>query len=79
MKRRPATIAVLVSILSLSACSDMSARMQRTLSGGAIGAAGGAAISAVAGGPILVGALVGGAAGATIGNLTSKSQVNVGH
>jgi len=48
----------------------MSHREQRTLSGGAIGAVGGGVISAAVGGPVLLGAAVGGGAGALIGNQT---------
>jgi hypothetical protein len=40
-------------------------------SGGAIGAAGGAAIGAITGGSAVTGALIGGAAGAATGALTS--------
>lgn len=59
-------------LLSLSACSNMSSTQQRTLSGGAIGAAGGAAIGALSGGSAGVGALIGGAAGAGTGYLLSQ-------
>ena len=55
-------------------CSNMSAREQRALSGGAMGAAGGAAIGWLAGGGALTGALIGGGAGATIGALTAPSR-----
>jgi len=48
----------------------MTHQQQRALSGGAIGAAGGAAITAIAGGPILAGAVLGGAAGTAVGALT---------
>jgi osmotically inducible lipoprotein OsmB len=69
---RYATIGVLVTMLAAtSACSDMSNQQQRALSGGAIGAGGGAVLGAVAGFNPLVGALVGGGAGATVGALTS--------
>ncbi|WP_149538978.1 YMGG-like glycine zipper-containing protein [Siccirubricoccus phaeus] len=56
--------------LSLAACSGMNRTQQRTLSGGAIGAAGGAAVGAITGGSPLTGALIGGAGGAAIGALT---------
>ncbi|MBI2253571.1 MAG: hypothetical protein HYU58_03010 [Proteobacteria bacterium] len=58
--------------LSLGACSNMSSTQQRTLSGGAIGAAGGAAIGALSGGSAGLGALIGGAAGAGTGYLLSQ-------
>lgn len=67
---RSATICFLAAIVAgTSACSNMTQRQQRALSGGAIGAAGGAAIGAVTGGSVLTGALVGGAGGAAIGAL----------
>ena len=47
----------------LASCSNMSQREQRTLSGGALGAAGGAVIGALTGSWV-VGALAGGAGGA---------------
>jgi osmotically inducible lipoprotein OsmB len=66
MKRLTAILLV-VALLVTAGCANMSARQQRTLSGGAIGAAGGAALGAVSGGSPAVGAGVGGAAGATTG------------
>jgi hypothetical protein len=57
---------------SLAACSGMSNRDQRTLSGGAIGAGVGALGTAIVGGPVLVGAGIGAVGGAVIGNVTSK-------
>ena len=57
-------------LLSLTACSNMNRTQQRALSGGAIGAAGGAAIGAIAGGSLLTGALIGGAGGAAVGAMT---------
>ncbi|MBN8889682.1 MAG: hypothetical protein BGP12_15460 [Rhodospirillales bacterium 70-18] len=65
-----ATLRVLVLVLaagSLGACSGLTSREQRVLSGGAIGAAGGAAITAIAGGPILLGTAIGAGAGAVAG------------
>lgn len=58
---------LIFSALSLFACSGMSRREQSTLSGGAIGAGGGALLSGVSGGRPAVGAAVGGAAGALTG------------
>ena len=61
MKRLIASI-VLVAVLGTTAgCSGMSGQQQRTLSGGAIGAAGGAGIGLLTGAPV-AGALIGGAA-----------------
>jgi hypothetical protein len=62
---------VLIAVLALaSGCDGMSNTEQRTLSGGAIGAAGGAGIGLLTGAPV-AGALIGGAAGAGVGALTS--------
>jgi osmotically inducible lipoprotein OsmB len=65
--KRPFVFLLVVAFLAMTGCANMSARQQRTLSGGAIGAAGGAAVGAVTGGSPAVGAGVGGAAGATTG------------
>jgi osmotically inducible lipoprotein OsmB len=67
--RRATLPALLVALLSLSACSGMTATQQRMLSGGAIGAAGGVALTAITGGSLLAGGLVGGAGGAAVGGL----------
>ena len=64
--------ALLCSALAMTSCSNMTREEQTTLTGGAIGAAGGAAISALAGGNAGVGALIGGAAGAIAGDLKGK-------
>lgn len=60
----------LVLAASTSACSNMTHQQQRALSGGALGAAGGAAIGAITGGSAITGALIGGAGGAAVGALT---------
>jgi len=61
---------VVIALLAMTtACSNMSNTQQRALSGGAIGAAGGAGIGLLTGAPV-AGALIGGAAGAGIGVLT---------
>jgi osmotically inducible lipoprotein OsmB len=54
----------------LAGCSDMTRQQQRVLSGGAIGAAGGAVITAVVGGPVLVGSAIGAGVGAVAGAVT---------
>ena len=64
---------ILVGGVVLAGCSNLSHREQRTLSGGAIGAAGGAAIGAMTGGSAVMGGVIGGAAGAAVGALTSDS------
>ncbi|MDE1147429.1 MAG: hypothetical protein PW843_12555 [Azospirillaceae bacterium] len=66
---KKAVIVVLAGSL-LAGCSGLTAREQRTLSGGAIGAAGGAVVTAIVGGPVLAGAAVGAAAGAVVGAVT---------
>lgn len=66
-----ATLAVLLAT-PLIACEGMSRQQQRALSGGAIGAAGGAAVGAITGGSMVTGAVVGGAGGAAIGALTGR-------
>ena len=71
------TLILAFSLVSLSACSNMNQQAQRALSGGAIGAAGGVAITALTGGSLWTGALVGAAAGSVIGAVTSPSQVSV--
>ncbi len=60
--------------ISLGACSNLNDTQERALSGGALGAAGGAAIGAVTGGSWIYGGLLGGAAGAAIGALTDEDH-----
>ena len=63
-------LAVLFAALfGLSACSGMSHTQQRMLSGGAIGAAGGVALTALTGGSLLAGGLIGGVGGTAVGAL----------
>lgn len=59
-----------VVLVPLAACDGLSRREQRAVTGGAIGAAGGAAVGALTGGSALTGALIGGAGGAAVGALT---------
>lgn len=66
------TIATLFLCLLVSGCENMNNQQQRALSGGAIGAAGGAAVGALLGGSLLTGALIGGAGGAAAGALTAS-------
>jgi len=60
--------------LALIGCSGMNDQQQRALSGGALGAAGGAAVGALTGGSLVTGALIGGAGGAAVGALTSPKS-----
>ena len=77
MRRGIAMGVVLVPLaLSLAGCGYN--RGDRALSGGLIGAGGGAAIAAVTGGSPLVGAAIGGGVGALGGALTSGHDINLG-
>jgi hypothetical protein len=67
-----------LALLGTTACSNLSTTQQRTLTGGAIGAAAGAGIGFMAGAPG-IGAAVGGAAGAAIGGLTTPDDISIGH
>jgi hypothetical protein len=77
MRRGIATGLVLIPLaLSLTGCGYN--RGDRALSGGLIGAGGGAAIAAATGGSPLAGAAIGGAAGAIGGAVTSGNDINLG-
>ncbi len=69
------TVLLALSV-SLAACGYSPG--DRALSGGLIGAGGGAAIAAATGGAPLAGAAIGGAAGAIGGAVTSGSAINLG-
>lgn len=69
MKIKIVASALLIAA-SITGCQNMSHQQQRALSGGALGAAGGAAIGAITGGSAVTGALIGGAGGAAVGALT---------
>jgi osmotically inducible lipoprotein OsmB len=71
MKRIFAPILV-VAVFALVGCANMTPTQQRALSGGAIGAAGGAALGAITGGSPALGAVVGGGVGAAAGALMGK-------
>lgn len=68
--------AALVAALGLAGCSGMNASEQRTLSGGAIGAAVGAAGTAITGGCVACGAAIGGGVGAAAGYLSDKIDLD---
>ncbi len=72
--RKIAYTGMIVAALSLSACSNMSNRDQRMLSGAGIGAGTGAAIGAVTGGSVLTGAAIGAAAGTAGGYIYDKNK-----
>lgn len=69
MKVKAIASALLIAV-ALTGCQNMTRQQQRALSGGALGAAGGAAIGAITGGSAVTGALIGGAGGAAVGALT---------
>lgn len=74
MQNKLARIALAAALIApLAACEGMNRTQQRALSGGALGAAGGAAVGALTGGSAVTGALIGGAGGAALGALTAPS------
>jgi len=77
MRRSVAASLVLASMaLSLAGCGEN--RGDRAVSGGLIGAGGGAAIAAMTGGAPLAGAAIGGAAGALTGAVTNGRDLDLG-
>jgi len=64
----------LVAALTLTGCSNMTTSQQRQLSGGAIGAAAGAGITAIAGGNPIWGAIGGAAAGVLGGYIYDRHE-----
>jgi hypothetical protein len=76
--RRGVAIGVVLVPLALSLAGCGYNRGDRAVSGGLIGAGGGAAIAAVTGGSPLAGAAIGGGAGALGGALTSGNDINLG-
>jgi hypothetical protein len=67
---------VAAGMLALAACGTNTT--DRALSGGAIGAGGGALVGGATGLGAGTGALVGGAAGAATGGLTKPSDIDLG-
>ena len=67
---------IVILLILLTGCAGLTSQQQRILTGGAIGAAGGAAIGAVSGGSVGTGALVGGAAGAGGGAIVHEMDKN---
>jgi hypothetical protein len=70
---RPRNIASWVVAILLLGCADMTSTQQRTMSGAAIGTAGGALIGAI-GGNTAMGAVIGAAAGATGGYIWDQHK-----
>jgi osmotically inducible lipoprotein OsmB len=60
--------------ISFAGCAGLTPQQQRILTGGAIEAAGGAAIGAISGGSAATGALIGGAAGAVGGAIVHEAE-----
>lgn len=65
---------VLAGALVLGACENMDRQTQRVLSGGAIGAASGTAVTVITGGCVACGAAVGGAVGAGVGYVVNEME-----
>lgn len=65
---------MVVCIVTVAGCSNMSNTQQRTLSGAAIGTGVGAAAGAVTGGCVTCGAAIGAAAGAGAGYLYDQHE-----
>ena len=67
-------IVIMVAAIGLGGCAGMTATEQRTLSGAAIAAVGGAAIAAIAATNVATGAAIGAGVGAGAGYLYSRSR-----
>lgn len=65
---------IILLLLSVSACTNMSRTQQGALSGGAIGAGAGLGISALTGGSLGTGALIGGALGGVAGGIYGNQK-----
>lgn len=81
MRIKMCSLLALAVLLLSTGCAGMTDQQQRALSGGAIGAGGGALFGAITGGSPVIGAAVGGAAGVVGGLLVhehekSKAQSN---
>ena len=66
----------ILALVLFTGCAGLTPQQQRILTGGAIGAAGGAAIGAISGGSAATGALVGGAVGAVGGAIVHEVEKN---
>jgi osmotically inducible lipoprotein OsmB len=74
--KRALIAAPLLTAFAISGCGNMTQSQQRELSGGAIGAAAGAGITALAGGAAIWGAVGGAALGTLGGYLYDKHEQN---
>ena len=70
------TLIGITALLAVAACGE--SKLDRGVSGAAIGAGAGAAASTVTGGSTTGGALLGGAAGGAAGVLTDEEDVDLG-
>lgn len=68
-----------IAAFAVSGCSNMTTAQQRELSGGAIGAAAGAGITALAGGSAIWGAVGGAAVGTLGGFLYNRHEESSGN
>ncbi len=73
MRKARCLTAVLLT-MSMLGCAGLTPTQQRALTGGAIGAGGGAALAAIAGGHAWIGAAVGGPVGIIAGTLIGVTQ-----
>lgn len=67
---------VAASLVALAGCSDLSPQQQRMVTGGAAGAAVGAAGTVMTGGCVACGAAIGGAVGTAAGYVVDKVESN---
>jgi hypothetical protein len=74
MKKFMSLLLVFTLILSTAGCAGMTDEQQRAVSGGAMGAAGGAALGAITGGSAAIGAVIGGAAGVAGGLIVNEMK-----
>ncbi len=72
MRILPLATIVIFTGLTISGCTSLSTTEQRVLSGGAIGAGAGVLGTALTGGCITCGAVIGGAAGAATGLIVDR-------
>jgi len=74
MRIKTCSLLALALLLLSTGCAGMTDQQQRALSGGAIGAGGGALLGAITGGSPVIGAAVGGAAGVAGGLLLHEHE-----
>ena len=72
--KRLGSMMAIVAVAGVVGCTDMTPQQQGTLSGAAIGAAGGAGIAAISGGNAWTGAAIGGVAGAVRGSNQDRAN-----